>query len=153
MFNTKNMQKIFTIIVLLFSIMLSCNKNDTKGYYSDDDCDYYSCNSIEPYYVDIDIIFSRTAENPNPIIYLMSGNFEANNIIDTIFTDSIENYLFRTEISVPLNYNYTVFAEYYDGEDTIVVIDGDFVHKESYVECDSVCWKTYNTSFNVKLKY
>ncbi len=147
------MRKIIILIIVFLSIFNACSKNNIKGYYYEDDCDYYSCNSVEPFFVDIDVLFSRTAENPNPTIYLMLGNFEDNKIIDTFYTDSVEDYLFRMDISVPLNMKYTVFAEYYVDNDTIVAIDGDFVHKDSYTECDSTCWKTYNTRFNVKLKY
>lgn len=145
------LKKINVIIVLTALLLNSCN-NKMKSYYYDDDCDYYNCNSVEPFYTYLEIDFSRTLENPNPNIYIMLGDFEDNNIIDTIKTDTIEDYLFSTETSVLLNYNYTVYAEYYVGNDTILAIDGAFVHKESYTECDSTCWKVKNNYFNVKLK-
>ncbi len=152
-YKTIKMNKALFSLILIFSFLIfSCDKK--KSFYDDyEECDYSNCISVEPYYADLRISFSRTAENPNPKIYVMRGFFENQNFIDTICTDSLEDYLFYAELFVPLNYNYTLAAEYFVDDDTIWVIDGKYVYKKFYYECDSTCWNTYNTNFNLKLKY
>lgn len=147
------MRKSIIYLAVLFTLLMFSCENYQKGMYYDDECDYSNCNGYEPYDVFLDIRFSRTEQTPNPNIYIMLGDFEDMHIIDTIKTDTIENYIFWTEILVPLNYNYTVFAEYFKGDDTIAVIDANFVFKDSYYECDSTCWRVNNENFNVKLKF
>ncbi|MBN2890307.1 MAG: hypothetical protein JXL97_00435 [Bacteroidales bacterium] len=145
-------KKIFLSLSIIALLLSSC-ENTAKSMYYDEECDYSNCDGYEPFYTYLDIRFSRTNENPNPLIYIMIGDFEEQNIIDTIKTDTIENYMFWTEIEVPLNFNYTVCAEYLIGDDTIMVIDGNYVYKKTHYVCDSTCWDTYNENFNVKLKF
>ena len=137
--------------LLIVSMALSCNTNNFKDFDDDDyDCDYSTCNTVEPFYADIKVKFSRDIDNPAPVIYLLSGYYEENKILDTIATDTIsDNYIY---INVAVGHQYTVYTVYKSGNDTIVAIDGNFVTKESYEMCDSLCWEVENTVFNIKLK-
>jgi len=137
---------IFAALILLFG----CNNDNLKDSSYDDDCDYSSCETVEPFYTDISIKFTRNAENPNPTIYLMNGYYDEGSIIDSIETDTVSGKI--ASKSVLLNFQYTVFIKYISGTDTIIAIDGDYVHKNTYNECDSICWAVYNTKFNLKLK-
>ncbi len=131
---------ILFFIILTYSI--SCDNNSN---YNDQDCDYTNCITQEPTAAQLKIFF-----NYKPIIYLCIGNYENCIYIDTINTDTIKtdslNYW------VPFNNKYTVIAQYIRNQDTIYAIDSKYVYKTSYQECDSICWETVNSDFNVKLK-
>jgi len=131
-------------------VVSSCGTEDYKSY--DDDCSNFSCITTEPFYTNINIKFTRTNEQPNPTIYIMTGNYGEGNVFRTVHTDSVANYLFDIDVQVPINTYYTVFTRYIKNNDTITALDGDFVYKESYEECGYNCWKIKNRYFNINLK-
>jgi len=136
------------VFILVLAFFTSCTNQFSNSFdYDDDfggDCDYSSCDGIEPYFADIYIKFTRNNENPNPKIYLMSGFYENGVVIDSVSTDTIDGE--KVIINVNLNYQYTVFIKYVSGENIITAIDGAYVHKSSYMVCDSVCWNVNNDS-------
>ena len=143
------MKKIFLLIIIFFVACAQDNLKDFDDY--DDDCNYENCNTQEPFFTDLEIKFTRNAENPSPEIYLLLDKYEDNEIIDTINTDSISGDI--AWINVAIGQYYTVYTVYHENNDTIVAIDGNFVLKETYTECDSLCWQVKNTVFNIKLKH
>ena len=127
-----------------------------NGYndFGDEDqnnCDFTNCNGVEPFSTNLYIKFSRNKENPNPEIFLMSGFYEDGTIIDSISTDTVAGNI--AVFNVPLKNQYTVFAKYKSANAQITAIDGAFVLKKTYTECDSICWQIKNNFFNIKLKY
>ncbi|MBN2663687.1 MAG: hypothetical protein JXR68_08570 [Bacteroidales bacterium] len=145
------MNKIIRFIIISISVTIfSCNSSNLKDY--DDDCTNFYCETNEPYYTDINIKFSRTTECPNPTIYIMLGHYGEGTIYKEISTDSLEDYIYDIDVEVSINAYYTIYTKYIVNNDTITAIDGDFVYKESYVECDYECWKIKNKHFNINLK-
>jgi len=140
------------LFVLLFVFFFISCESQLKYDEEDYDCDYSSCTTEEPFYADLQINFTRNEENPNPTIYVVSGYYEENTVIKTIKTDTIENYMFSVTVPVNINSQYCVYAVYKKGNDTITAIDGAYVYKDYYNVCDSVCWRTHNSYFNIKLK-
>ncbi len=138
-------KKKFISVFFIVLFILGCQ---TNSRYFENEC---NCFENEPYNVYVNIFFSRTEQTPNPTIWIMAGEFGENNIIDTIFTDTINNNLSHTEYELALNSNYTICAEYLSGQDTIIVIDGGFLSKTHTPNCDSGCWKIMNKNFNVEL--
>ncbi len=145
--NMKFLKNISLIICAL--IIFSCQKTQLKD---DSYCDDFSCMTEEPYYTNIEIDFSRTEETPNPIIYIAKGYYEDENIVEIINTDTVENYYFDIYVNVAVNFYYTVYTRYRKDGEIITAIDGKYVYKESYEECDYYCWRVKNKDFNIRLK-
>ena len=136
-------------LILFLSILLfftNCNETYT---YDDDECNYYNCDPIEPFDAILYIGYTKNEQNPALEIIIMQGKFETQQILDTIRTEDSTST--QIEILMPINQYYTVMAKYIDGQDTIIAIDGDMIEKDSYYECDSLCWKFNNGKINVKL--
>jgi len=144
--------KIQYLLLFLIFIFSACS-NQLKSDFDDDssDCDYYDCNTEEPFSTQILVKFTRNSENPNPIIYLKSGYYDTSEVIDTVKTSSISGNV--ANFDVYLNHRYTVYTNYKSGDKNITAIDGKIVLKESRIECDSTCWSIKNNVFNIKLKY
>lgn len=145
------MKYIFSIIIAF--LLLGCQNTITKSFDDDDDfndCDYSTCNTEEPFVAEISVKFTRNSENLNPVIYIMNGYYDNGTIIDSIETDTVDGNVAKK--TLPLNFQYTVFTKYQKSADTIIAIDGAYVYKKTYQECDSTCWDIYNTKFNIKLK-
>ena len=137
------------LVFVFLAVLIGCNSNYKDGWESDD-CDYSDCNTVEPVSAFVSIKFTRNEANPNPTIYVMRGFFDNGVIIDTIKTDTVS--AFEADLTLPVNFQYTFFTKYVDGNDTIIAIDGAYVRKKSRTECDSICWSVENTIFNIKLK-
>lgn len=142
----------FLIIINISLTIFSCNASNLKDFDDDDDCTNFTCDTIEPFYTNINIKFSRSNEYPNPTIHIISGHYGEGTIYKEIQTDSLENYIFDIDVEVRINAYYTVYTKYIVNNDTITAIDGDFVYKESYIECDYECWQIKNSHFNISLK-
>lgn len=142
----------YLLLVFLILLFSACS-NQLKSDFDDDssDCDYYNCNTEEPFSAQIFVKFTRNSENPNPIIYLKSGYYDTGELIDTVKTSSISGNV--ANFDVYLNRRYTVYTDYKSGDKNITAIDGKIVIKESRIECDSTCWSVKNNVFNIKLKY
>lgn len=140
------------VLILLFSACSNQVKSNYDGVSSDySDCDYYNCDSEEPFSTQIYVKFTRNSENPNPVIYLKNGYYDSGEVVDTFKTISIAGNV--ANFNVSLNQQYTVYTDYKLGDKNITAIDGKLVMKKSRVECDSTCWSITNTVFNIKLKY
>ncbi len=141
---------VYILILGLLFVNISC-QNNSSVLKSDEDCNYYNCDGNEPFFAVLEIKISRTSETPNPIIYVLEGNFEQANYIDTIETSFFDSNISEITYTVPLNHNYTLLAEYFRANDTIAVLDKQFVHKKVRTVCDSLCWKVHNTDFDLRL--
>jgi hypothetical protein len=138
--------------MLIFIFFTSCT--NVRGFDSwdndDEDCDYYNCNTVEPFDAVLNIKFTRNNQNQNPIIFVKTGYYEDGVVCGEIKTDTVNGDI--AHIREPLDFNYSVYTIYKRGNDTILVIDGAYVHKIHYQECDSTCWQIKNANFNLKLK-
>lgn len=138
------MKSIFYILSLLTLLSACVNSGQ---YYDEESCADFYCDEVEPYSAYLYISYTKNSQNPDPLIVLMHGTFEDNNILDTLEN---ENTYFEHEVLT--NNRYTVVAQYFEGNDTILAIDEGYVEKESYYECGYLCWKVKNATINVKLK-
>jgi len=86
------------------------------------------------------------------MIIILSGTWDQHNVIDTVRTDTVPIYRDFTVIMVPVDHYYTVAAKYIRNSDTIYAIDGSNVSKQSFIQCDSICWKIVGNNLSVKLK-
>jgi len=141
------MKKTNLKLIILFAIIVvisSCYTNQYPDY--SEDCEAYNCQTEEPYEAKLYISFTKNSENQNPQLLLLEGLYEDNNVIDTLDT---QNATFN--IDVLINHHYTVVAKYIKGSDTIIAIDAAYVEKQSYYECDYICWKVKDGNIDVKL--
>lgn len=137
------------IILIAVFFMSACESTSFRD--KTEDCTYSNCNSIEPMDCDLTVYFTRTSQTPNPRIFVILGDYEDYNVIDTILTNQRDAKDSKS-ITVSVNFTYTLVAEYFRGDDTIYAIDANYVYKKSRRECDSTCWKVENKIFNLKLK-
>lgn len=142
----KNCFQISSFAIFLFVIFATCNSNKYKT--EEYDCDYSDCETVEPMVGDFFIKLTINDENSNVPIYIYKGNYEDNNILDTIFSEKDELYY-----EADLDKLYTLVAQYYKGNDTILVFDSKNFEKFSTYYCDSLCWTIKPTNFNLKLKF
>lgn len=136
----------YALMIITF-FLLSC-----KGVNVDEECENFSCDTIEPESTTIQISFTRNSLNPNPIIYVGKGFWESHSVLKIVNTDTIEKYLFKVSVKVAVNNHFVVYAKYLKGTDTIVVIDGKYVEKKRYHECGYDCWEVLNRNFNINLR-
>ena len=138
--------KLFFSISIFLSFLLLMQNCQTITY-DEEDCYYNNCNTIEPFETLLSVNYTKNDQNPHPLILLMSGHYEENNIIDTLSPDST-----NLQVWVSLNHYYTVVAKYKVGNDSVIAIDGKYLEKKSYWECDSLCWKYDEGYIDVTLK-
>ncbi len=140
------------ILLLLVLSLVACNTRLSLMDDGTEGCDYSQCNSQEPQFAVLNVKFTRSIVQRNPNIFLMVGRFEDQNYLDTIRTDTVPAYRDFVMIPVDIDHYYTVVAQYIRGKDTIYAIDGSYVYKTFYYQCDSVCWQIKGYNLNVKLK-
>jgi len=134
------------LFLLLFILLINCNPNKYKT--EEYDCDYSNCQTSEPILGNLNIKLTVDEKNKEVPLYLYRGYFEDNIIVDTFFAENDE-----ININANLNTLYTIVAEYYKNEDTILVFDSNTIEAFSVAYCDSFCWTVKKTSLNVKLKF
>ncbi len=139
------------LILLLFSF--GCFQKHALMLEEDyGDCDYSACNSVEPRIAVLEVKFTRTSFQPDPLIFLYLGRYEENTVLDTIRTDTVPEYRDFALIPVNIGHYYTVVAKYIRDKDTIYAVDGSYVTKTFYYVCDSICWEVKGNRLNIKLK-
>ena len=138
------------LFVLFLALFVSCQQLNLDD--EDADCDYSTCNGIEPFSATLNIYFTRNPKIDSTVIFVLSGYFEDFIVLDTISIDTIPDYRTKTYIVKDIGHYYTIVAQYIIGKDTFLAVDGNELAKKSYYECDSLCWKVTGENFNVKLK-
>lgn len=149
----KKMQKILLYLVATL-LFFSCNKLDynNKVQKDEEDCSNFSCTTEEPHSAILKIRFTRNVQNTTPLIIVSTGYWETHVDIIKVVTDTIPQYMNYIEVSVPVDRYYTVYTSYLKNNDTIIAIDGKFVYKNKYSECETECWELKNTEFSIRLK-
>lgn len=122
------------ILPLLLSFLLvSCERHETV-YTGEFNCT--ECYQNKPEWAPLNYEVTINDQNPFIILKVYIGNIEDNNLdwIDTAYYQ--EGY-----IDVLPNVYHSVSAEYKDGSNTILAIDGDKVSmKYTSEECDVPCY-------------
>jgi len=143
--------KIFAIVGL-FVFTFSCEQDP---FIFDVNCD--ECYYPEPDTADLILDFTLNEENPYVPYILYIGDVEDNIVI---FVGDVEdNIIVRTAYSeqeylpAAVNEHYSIEAFYKNGDQTVVVVDGDKLKTSRTSEvCDTECWIIKGGQFNLKLK-
>ena len=133
----KSFRTILTLVFVLF--VFSCEDSD------DFDCDL--CVADKPAVGDMKIKLTIKNENTEiPLkIYRTVDDF-------VILEDIVNTENFKVEAA--LNREYAVEARYIVDDDTIFVIDADFMEPKEATNCDDEdCWIVKGDVFDVRLKY
>lgn len=143
--------KLWFIIKIFF--IVSCNNlNIENSNVEDEDCTNFTCQKEEPQNATLIIRFTRNLDNTDPIIFISTGYWETHIDIKKIATDTIPQYMSYVDVEVPIDRFYTVYTYYLKNQDTIIAIDGKFVYKNKYVDCQTDCWEIKNSEFSIRLK-
>lgn len=140
-------KKYFTFSLIACLSISSCNDNTDSDSVDCSTYDYSDCITSEPYDGRMNVKLTINDENPKVPISIYRGKLEDN---DLYLTDTVykENY----DTLLPIDYFYTVTAEYKRNGEKIFAVDGDNIKKSHANVCDSVCWDIKTGSVNLRLK-
>jgi ribosome-associated translation inhibitor RaiA len=132
---------------LLFVFCFSCDEVDIALI----NCN--ECTVEEPTRAQLELKLERLGKyalsNSTIYITVYEGNLE-----DGVVFKSLQTTNYATDISVPLNKDYTVTAKYYiDGNDYIAVDSATPQVKYDKNNCDEPCYYVTNKSVNLRLRY
>lgn len=136
------------LIISLLVIAVSACDDDTTPYADSESLDCYYCYEEDPEYMEVKLIFNLDPEVDTVLFTVYSG-FAFNSQI-YLESEATQN---ETWIEVGSNQDYTVVAEYVEGDNTIQVIN-DFYPKTEYFEyaCDEPCYYVHEVECDLKLK-
>jgi len=136
----------FIFIILLFVVIVSCNKNENV------DCstyDYSDCITEEPVTGQLNIKISLLGYNAKVPVYVYSGKYGSSSTL--VFSDTMT--LVDNVVVLPLNQNYYAVAKYNkDNGDVVFAVDGSYFTKKNNTVCDSTCWKLKGNKIDLRLK-
>lgn len=138
------MRLLFICTVLLLA---ACN---LEYYAEEDECefpDYSDCNTVEPFFGQMQINTSKNEEYTLNYVTLYEGFIEENNVFCEFKLSASD-----TIIDVPLDRQFSAKAVYVFNNDTIATIDGTYVKKQDREYCDSVCWSVSGLELDLRLK-
>lgn len=142
------MKKTFFTFLLLACISISsCNDNIDSSSVDCSSYDYSDCITSEPYDGRMYVKLSIDEENAKVPISIYRGKLEDS---DLYLTDTAVSEYYDTLL--PIDYYYTITAEYKKNGTKIFAVDGDNIKKSHANVCDSVCWNVKTGSVNVRLK-
>lgn len=144
------MSNFLNIKLILFFAALLVSSCDFEYYADEDECeypDYSDCNTIEPFFGNLQIKSTINQEYTVNYVTLYEGFVEENIVFKEI--DVTENLI---SVEVPVDRRFSAKALYIKGIDTIAVIDGTFVKKNDKQYCDSVCWSLSGLELDLRLK-
>ncbi len=137
------MKKIFFIIIFIIFSLNSCFLIYDEEFC--EDYNYSDCDTYEPYSFDMEIVISSRSEGVP--VWFYSGNVENGTLLfaDTVYSTFYEEVIFGGE--------YSIKAEYKEGDKIIFAVDGCKPTKRSTNKCDSVCWTSSHCDLDVSLIY
>jgi len=138
------------IKILLLFAALSIYGCDYEYSADEDECeypDYSDCNTIEPFFGNLQIKSTINQEYTVNYVTLYEGFIEENIVFKEIeVTES-----FKT-VEVPVDRRFSAKALYILGNDTVAVVNGTYVKKNDRQYCDSVCWSLSGLEIDLRLK-
>lgn len=144
----KNINTLLNIsLIFLLSFIFSCD-DDIESHTDSEsvECDY--CFEEKPEYVDLELIFNVEQSNKRVKFTIYSGFAFASEVFMT--GETYEDSLW---VSVLPDQEYSVVAEYAQGEKLIHVINDCKVKTEYFkYACDEPCHYVYEASCDLKIK-
>lgn len=133
------------LLLTVTSLLLTGGCDDEVTYQSVDCAD---CIDFRPDSGTLIIKLTIDGDNPAVPVNVFRDRLEYN---DLRYQDTVSES--ELEVLVPLNYYYTVTAEYHSGNDTILVVDGDQIEtKKAIGQCETVCWIITGGLINVEYR-
>ena len=117
-----------------------------------EDCenpDYSDCDTKQPYSAFLKMKISEGDELEFIEVRLYKGEIEENELY-TNYTE-IDSGQTIIKKEVLFEHTYSAEAVYLRDSDTIVCIDGTFIEKKSYTNCDSTCWYVKGDEMDLRL--
>jgi hypothetical protein len=136
----------YRLILAAFLILLVCSCSE-KIFTSGVDCE--ECYQIKPdsAYLVVKLTVNDTYESIPIVVYRNEVEKRDIDYVDTAYESTY--YLL-----VAVNKEYSVEAEYINGDSKIIAIDGTRIKtKHVSSECDEECWIIEGDELNMELKY
>ncbi len=143
----KNISILLNISIVILLVLSSCD-DDVEPYTDSEsvECDY--CFEEMPEYVDLELIFNVEQSNKRVYFTIYSGFAFAGAVYMT--GETYENTLW---VAVEPDQEYTVVAEYVQGDDLIHIINDCKVKTEHFnYACDEPCYYVYEASCDLEIK-
>lgn len=118
-------------VALVIFTFFSCKKDQGETICDDS----VVCYTQQPDSLYVKLKLSSNADSLPVEISFYKGYFDDGEKIDHFFTYNKEIYYL-----LPVQEHYAATAKYLDGQDTVVVIDGDKLGDGSYTNCDQSCY-------------
>ncbi len=134
------------LIIVCFSLFCACEKERSK--YSDcTDEDYENCIIDKPFYGKTNVRIRTNSENPKVKVVFFEGNYEA---ADTVHVDTLSYN--RATFYFELDKHYSAAAYYKSADNKIIVVDGGFLERYTYVMCEYTCYGIIELDLDLRLK-
>jgi len=143
--NSKMKKYVLYIVMLLFTVVFSCDENPIF-------INCHDCTQDEPDHATLILYLEKQMIDWHPaaVIRIYEGNLE-DNVLRDIFYAREEKF----EVDVPLNKKYTITATYNDASgNNYIAVDTAFPRvKYENSQCENPCYYVYDRIVNLRLKY
>lgn len=124
------MKYLIFILLITSGFIMSCKKNSSE-------CDENKvCYTQKPDSLYIELNLSVSPSDDSVKVNFYVGNSDDGDLYYSFETNNLREYFL-----MPVNERYSAEAVYKDGEVTTVVVDGDWLEVDYFMNCDVKCYE------------